>query len=63
MFAAEVYEDHYEVRLEEQNPLKRKGNLCEKARETKESWCAFLSEEDCCGKKRACDGKRKKMEV
>ena len=57
MLAEEVYEQHYEVRLEQQNP--RKGSPREKAWEKRESWCAFSSGEDCCEKKRACDAKRK----
>lgn len=47
------------MRLEQHNRLKRKGSPREKAREKRESWCAFLSGEDCCEKKRACDAKRK----
>jgi hypothetical protein len=53
VFAEEFYEKHYEERMEEQNRLKRKGSLCEKAREKRGSWCAFLSWEGCCEKKRA----------
>lgn len=59
MFVEEIYGQHYEERMEEQNRLKRKGSLCKEAREKRGSWCAFSSGEDCCEKKRACDAKRK----
>jgi len=57
VLAEEIYEQHYEVRLEQQN--QRKGSPREKAWEKRESWCASLSGEDCCEKQRACDAKRK----
>lgn len=48
--------------MEEQNRLKKQGSLSEKARQKRESWCAFSSGEDYCEKKRACDAKRKMEE-